>query len=45
MSGQSQILAPGARILVRDAEWLIRKVDRTTATNRQAVSDRAPGRC
>ncbi len=30
-------LAPGARVLIRDAEWLVRKVDRT-ATNRQAVS-------
>ena len=31
------VLAPGARVLIRDAEWLVRKVDRT-ATNRQAVS-------
>ena len=30
-------LAPGARVLIRDAEWLVRKVDRT-ATGRQAVS-------
>ncbi len=30
-------LAPGARVLIRDAEWLVRKVDRT-ATDRQAVS-------
>ena len=31
------VLAPGARVLIRDAEWLVRKVDRT-ATDRQAVS-------
>ena len=30
-------LAPGARVLIRDAEWLVRKVDRT-ANGRQAVS-------
>jgi superfamily II DNA or RNA helicase len=37
MDKQAKIIAPGARILVRDAEWLVRKVDRTV-TNRQAVS-------
>jgi len=31
------ILAPGARVLIRDAEWLVRKVDRTE-NGRQAVS-------
>ncbi len=31
------VFAPGARVLIRDAEWLVRKVDRT-ANNRQAVS-------
>jgi hypothetical protein len=31
------ILAPGARVLIRDAEWLVRKVDRT-ANGGQAVS-------
>lgn len=30
------ILAPGARVLIRDAEWLVRKVDRTE-NGRQAV--------
>ena len=30
-------LAPGTRVLIRDAEWLVRKVDRT-ANGRQAVS-------
>jgi len=30
MSAQIQALAPGARILVRDAEWLVRRVDRTS---------------
>lgn len=30
-------LAPGARVLIRDAEWLVRKVDRTDS-DRQAVS-------
>ncbi|MBW6486372.1 MAG: DEAD/DEAH box helicase [Syntrophobacterales bacterium] len=31
------VLAPGARVLIRDAEWLVRKVDRT-ANGSQAVS-------
>jgi len=30
-------LAPGARIIVRDAEWLVRRVDRTS-TGSQALS-------
>ena len=30
-------LAPGARVLIRDAEWLVRKVDRT-ASGRRAVA-------
>ncbi len=33
---KSKILAPGARVLIRDAEWLIRKVD-VTSTGGQAV--------
>ncbi len=32
----SQTIAPGARIVVRDAEWLVRRVDRTS-TGRQAL--------
>lgn len=31
------ILAPGARVLIRDTEWLVRRVDRTS-TGKQAVS-------
>lgn len=34
---QSKRFAPGARILVRDAEWLVRRVDRTS-TGGQALS-------
>jgi hypothetical protein len=34
---EHQIFAPGARIVVRDAEWLIRRVDRTS-TGGQALS-------
>lgn len=30
------VIAPGARILVRDAEWLVRRID-TTSTGRQAI--------
>ncbi len=30
-------IAPGARIVVRDAEWLVRRVDRTS-TGKQAIS-------
>ncbi|MCD6588822.1 MAG: hypothetical protein J7K88_09750, partial [Candidatus Fermentibacteraceae bacterium] len=30
-------VAPGARILVRDAEWVVRRVDRTS-TGGQAIS-------
>jgi hypothetical protein len=30
-------LAPGARIIVRDAEWLVRRIDRTS-TGSQALS-------
>jgi len=33
----SQTIAPGARIVVRDAEWLVRRVDRTS-TGSQAIS-------
>jgi hypothetical protein len=29
--------APGARVVIRDAEWLVRKVDRTS-TGGQAIS-------
>jgi len=31
------IFAPGARVLIRDAEWLVRRVDRTS-TGKQAVA-------
>ena len=37
MNSQIQIFAPGARILVRDAEWLVRRVDRTS-TGGQSLS-------
>jgi superfamily II DNA or RNA helicase len=30
MNGNDHLLAPGARVFVRDAEWLIRRVDRTS---------------
>ena len=30
-------LAPGARVIIRDAEWLVRRVDRTS-TGGQAIS-------
>lgn len=30
MKGKASTLAPGARVFVRDAEWLVRKVDRTS---------------
>jgi len=36
MAKAEQIFAPGARIVVRDAEWLIRRVDRTS-TGGQAL--------
>jgi len=34
---QKQNIAPGARIVVRDAEWMVRKVD-MTSTNGLAIS-------
>jgi SNF2 family DNA or RNA helicase len=37
MNRQDHLLAPGARVLVRDAEWLIRRVDRTS-TGERALS-------
>jgi superfamily II DNA or RNA helicase len=37
MSRQANVLAPGARVVVRDAEWLVRKVDRTS-TGGQALA-------
>jgi hypothetical protein len=37
MAVQESVLAPGARIVVRDAEWLVRRVDRTS-TGGQALS-------
>lgn len=30
MSTQTNVVAPGARVVIRDAEWLVRKVDRTS---------------
>ncbi len=30
MNAEMQTLAPGARIVVRDAEWIVRRVDRTS---------------
>jgi superfamily II DNA or RNA helicase len=37
MNTSTNIIAPGARIVVRDAEWLVRKVDRTS-TGGQAIT-------
>ncbi len=37
MQNKANVLAPGARIVVRDAEWLVRRVDRTS-TGGQALS-------
>ena len=37
MNRLNRIYAPGARIVVRDAEWLVRRVDRTS-TGGQAVN-------
>ncbi|HOV87241.1 MAG TPA: hypothetical protein PLM79_12820, partial [Syntrophobacteraceae bacterium] len=37
MNLKGNVPAPGARVLVRDAEWLVRKVDRTS-TGGQAVT-------
>jgi hypothetical protein len=37
MNIPDRIYAPGARIVVRDAEWIIRKVDRTS-TGGQALN-------
>jgi hypothetical protein len=36
-SKERQIFAPGARVVVRDAEWLVRRVDRTS-TGGQALT-------
>jgi hypothetical protein len=36
MSKHAGVFAPGARVLVRDAEWLVRRVDRTS-TGGQAL--------
>lgn len=30
MNAETQTIAPGARIVVRDAEWIVRRVDRTS---------------
>jgi SNF2 family DNA or RNA helicase len=37
MSAMSSSLAPGARVIIRDAEWLVRRVDRTS-TKGEALS-------
>lgn len=37
MGNSTNVVAPGARIVVRDAEWLVRKVDKTS-TGGQALS-------
>ena len=37
MQTQTNVVAPGARIIVRDAEWLVRRVDRTS-TGGQALN-------
>ena len=37
MNRLNRIYAPGARIVVRDAEWLVRRVDRTS-TGGQALN-------
>ncbi len=31
MDTQPNVIAPGARVVIRDAEWLVRKVDRTSS--------------
>jgi ERCC4-related helicase len=33
VAGNSLVLSPGSRILIRDAEWLVRRVDRTSTGN------------
>lgn len=37
MDTQTNVVAPGARVVIRDAEWLVRKVDRTS-TGGQALT-------
>lgn len=37
MNSNSKVYAPGARVVVRDAEWLVRRVDRTS-TGSQALT-------
>lgn len=31
-------IAPGARVVIRDAEWLVRKVDRTSTGGRAGAT-------
>ncbi len=38
-SGASAVLAPGARVLIRDAEWVIRRIDRSPDGGYQLVCD------
>ena len=33
------VLAPGARVVIRDAEWVIRRVDRSPDGGYQVVCD------
>lgn len=34
MPSQTNVVAPGARVVIRDAEWLVRKVSRTSTGGR-----------
>lgn len=34
MKRETDVIAPGARVVIRDAEWLVRKVDRTSTGGR-----------
>ena len=36
MTTQTSVLAPGARVLIRDAEWIVKRVD-TTGTGGRSV--------
>ena len=38
-SASTAVLAPGARIVVRDAEWVVRRIDRTSEGGQQITCD------
>ena len=38
-SGANAVLAPGTRVLIRDAEWVIRRIDRSPDGGYQLVCD------